>query len=112
MMSKNSTLRCPASTMYSTALATTPDIASLDNAGLSIDMFLILQLLARLKADRLRRTLILVNPRCPGNRRAPSGFCSHSGIGRWRTHLIVADPRPHQFPRHRQDDRSDEEAND
>src|SRR4051812_24246707 len=38
MMSKNSTLRCPASTIYSTALATSPDIASSDSCGLSRDI--------------------------------------------------------------------------
>src|SRR5882757_7278980 len=42
MMSRNSTLRCPASTIYSTAEATSPDIASLDSVGLSIGMVPIL----------------------------------------------------------------------
>src|SRR5215813_6202635 len=42
MMSKNSTLRCPASSIYSTALATTPDIAPPGSSGLSRDIVSIL----------------------------------------------------------------------
>src|ERR1700750_2970871 len=38
MMSRNRTLRCPASTMYSTAEATSPDIGLPDIAALSIGM--------------------------------------------------------------------------
>src|SRR4051794_1966996 len=39
MTSRNSTLRCPASTMYSTAEATNPDMGPPDKFKFSIDIF-------------------------------------------------------------------------
>jgi hypothetical protein len=57
-MSMNSTLRCPASTMYSTAEATSLDIAGPDVAGLSIDMLRLSSACDPLKTARVRRTLI------------------------------------------------------
>src|SRR5690242_8177323 len=67
MMSRNSTLRWPASTIYSTALATSPDIGPPGSSSLSRDMFRSFYRLSRIEGGKALNDLDL----------GQSSSCSH-----------------------------------
>src|ERR1700750_921357 len=109
-MSRNSTLRCPASVMYPPAEEPTPDSASADTLSLSVDMASIL-LPSRRMEVAVRVTNVDIGQRNKGSGRVLALRRSFIGRACW-CGLVFAEPRSHQFPRYGEDDGTHEQPDD